>query len=117
MKDSMGKRLLGLRKAVGLTQVEVAVATGLGRPYLSVLEKDKKEGSVASICALADFYDVSMDYLLCRSPSPARATNYVAKDGDERALLDAWRDITDEDRSALRIALKNARIASQRDAA
>ena len=33
---------------------------------------------------------------------------------DEKALLDAWRAISEEDRGALRIALRNARIASSR---
>lgn len=31
---------------------------------------------------------------------------------DERALLDTWRAISEEDRGALRIALRNARIVS-----
>lgn len=113
----MGARLLKLRRSLGLTQVDVAVATGLGRPYLSVLEKDKKEGSIASICALADFYQVSIDYLYRGTPPHSSATDYVAKDDDERALLDAWRDISEEDRGALRVALRNARAVSSRGAA
>lgn len=36
----------------------------------------------------------------------------VVLSDDERALLDAWRDISEEDRGALRIALRNARIVS-----
>lgn len=35
---------------------------------------------------------------------------------DERALIEAWRDISDENRSALRVAIRNARIAAERDA-
>lgn len=54
---------------------------------------------------------------LLQGPASSRATDYVAKDDDERALLDAWRDIGEEDRGALRVALRNARAVSSRGAA
>lgn len=50
------------------------------------------------------------------SLASARTADDIAKDDDERALLSAWRDITDEDRAALRVALRNAKIAADRAA-
>lgn len=117
MRDTLANRLAMLRKERKLNQIEVADATGLGRSFLSMLENGRKEPGLANLLAIADFYDVSVDYLLCRSASQVRATNYVAQDDDERALLDAWRDISEEDRGALRVALRNARAVSSRGAA
>lgn len=42
-----------LRKFRGLTQMELATAAGLSRPYLTEIETKKKPGSLGAIKALA----------------------------------------------------------------
>jgi transcriptional regulator with XRE-family HTH domain len=62
--DTLGSRLLELRKARGLTQVEVAEATGVDRGHLSVVERKGGGLSLESVRALAQFYQVSLEWLV-----------------------------------------------------
>ncbi|WP_144880435.1 helix-turn-helix domain-containing protein [Gluconacetobacter diazotrophicus] len=122
MANIIGSRLASARRHFGdkrgrrATVQESADAVGIGRSTLSVYENGHDTPGLQTLVALADFYDVSIDYLLGRSSAPLGCSDDIAKDDDERALLSAWRDITDEDRAALRVALRNAKIAADRAA-
>ena len=66
----MGKfceRLRGLRKEQGLTQREMAEACSVKLRTYQDYEYDKSYPTVAGLIFLADFFDVSTDYLLGRS--------------------------------------------------
>ena len=66
----MGKfceRLRGLRKEQGLTQREMAEACSVKPRTYQDYEYDKSYPTVAGLIFLADFFDVSTDYLLGRS--------------------------------------------------
>jgi len=103
MKETMGERLRRLRSERGLNQADVAEASGVGRPFLSTMESDKREGSFATLAALADFYGVSMDYLYRgRQLVPLlEASSDVVKDADERSLLRMWRAMNEAERRAI----------------
>ncbi len=62
--NTLGKRILYLRKKYNLTQKQLADATGLQRGNLSHYEKDKIKPSAEAIIALAGFLKVSTDWLL-----------------------------------------------------
>ena len=53
-----------LRAHRGLTQVELAAAAGLSRPYLTEIETGRKEGSVTALKAIASALDVPAGLLL-----------------------------------------------------
>jgi len=55
-----------LRKSKGLTQTEVAQFIGITQNSYSYWENDKVKIDNASILKLADFFEVSVDYLLGR---------------------------------------------------
>ena len=66
----MGKfceRLRELRKEQGLTQREMAEACSVKPRTYQDYEYDKSYPTVAGLIFLADFFDVSTDYLLGRS--------------------------------------------------
>ena len=66
------QRLKALRKEKGITQKQLAEAIGLTERGLQGYEiKDRKPGYDALI-ALADYFDVSLDYLVGRSDIPER---------------------------------------------
>ncbi len=113
MKQTMGQRLSALREAKGANQIDVAEATGLGRTFLSMLEKDKKQGSIASLAALADYYQVSIDYLYRGVPSP-NASTQILDNAEEAAWLGLWRDMNEKQR---RMALALIQAAIDTDAA
>ncbi len=55
-----------LRKSKGLTQTEIAQFIGITQNSYSYWENDKVKIDNASIVKLADFFEVSVDYLLGR---------------------------------------------------
>ena len=50
----------------GFTQTDIAKETGLAQAQLSDYENEKKLPSLPAIIALADMFDVSIDYLVGR---------------------------------------------------
>ncbi len=64
---SFGKRLSYLRENKNLTQNELAKATNISRSRLSLYEIDKREPDINTIKQLADFFNITTDYLLDRT--------------------------------------------------
>ena len=62
--DTIGKRLRALRKERKLSQVEVDAATGVERSHLSAIENGHGKPSLESARALAQFFDVSLEWLI-----------------------------------------------------
>lgn len=48
----------------GMTQKELAIESGLSRPYLTEIETGKKEGSIRALKALADALRVDLSHLV-----------------------------------------------------
>ena len=62
------ERLWELRKDKGLNLEELSQKTGISKSALASYESDdNKEINHGSLIALADFYEVSIDYLFCRT--------------------------------------------------
>lgn len=65
-------RLKELRSSRRLFQRDVAEAIGCTQAIYSRYESETREPTIATLVALADFYDVSLDYLVGRSDDPRR---------------------------------------------
>lgn len=63
---SLTARLVELRKVNGYTQWDVAEILNISRSTLSKYEKGILEPNLENLIKLADLYNVSCDYLLCR---------------------------------------------------
>jgi len=61
---NFSKRLTDLRQSKGLTQNELAELVNVSRSALSLYELGKREPDYETLVRLADFFDVSVDYLL-----------------------------------------------------
>lgn len=79
-------RLKIFRKERGLTQTQVADAVGLGRQAYAYYEKGEREPSTETLCKLADFFGVSVDELLGRTPQ--LFDDARVQKSDEQALFD-----------------------------
>jgi len=77
-------KILAKKQGISLNTLEERV--GLGKNYIYSL-KNKKTPSAEHIAKIADYFNVSTDYLLGRTDNPN-----IAKDGDASAPLDL-RDI------------------------
>ena len=73
-KDSFNRILTLLRKEKGLTQKEAAASLGISQALLSHYEKGIRECGLSFVVRVADFYGVSCDYLLGRSPDRSGLT-------------------------------------------
>lgn len=66
----MENNLRKLRKARKLTQVALQMRTGIEQALLSKYENGERVPPTESLIILADFYDVSIDYILGRTQNP-----------------------------------------------
>lgn len=65
--DVMKNRLRELRKSRGYTQVSVQMQTGIEQALLSKFESGERIPPTETLLRLAEFYNVSIDYILCRT--------------------------------------------------
>ena len=63
----MKNNLKSLRKNRGLTQIQLQIATGIEQALLSKFERGERIPPTETLIILADFYGVSIDYLLART--------------------------------------------------
>ena len=68
--DDMETRLKQLRKSKGLTQVALQMQTGIEQALLSKFENGERIPPTDTLMRLAEFYDVSIDYILGRTERP-----------------------------------------------
>lgn len=68
--DYMDNKLKQLRKERKLTQVELQMRTGIEQSLLSKFENGERIPPTETLITLADFYNVSIDYILCRTENP-----------------------------------------------
>ena len=61
------ERLKLLRKEKGLTQVQAAEALDINYRHFQRLEADGNTPNYANLCQIAEFFDVSIDYLVGRT--------------------------------------------------
>lgn len=66
----MQNNLRKLRKERGLTQISLQMKTGIEQALLSKYETGERIPTTDALLILADFYSVSIDYILCRTDKP-----------------------------------------------
>lgn len=66
----MKNNLKHLRKSKGYTQIAVQMRTGVEQALLSKYENGERIPPTETLVRLADFYGVSIDYILCRTEKP-----------------------------------------------
>ncbi len=83
MNKEFGRIITNLRKSKGLNQKEAAEIFGISQSLLSHYEKGIRECGLSFLDKAADYYEVSVDYLLGRTPNPS-AEKMVAEDISEQ---------------------------------
>lgn len=66
----MTNNLKKLRKQAGLTQISLQMKTGIEQALLSKFENGDRIPPTETLMQLADFYNVSMDYIMGRTDNP-----------------------------------------------
>ena len=65
--DKMKNKLKDLRKEKGYTQIALQMKTGIEQALLSKFENEERVPPTETLIKLAEFYNVSIDYILCRT--------------------------------------------------
>jgi transcriptional regulator with XRE-family HTH domain len=112
---AIGRRIADLRRRSGLTQEELADLIGVARGTIAAIETGADRGGIVTTIAIADYFKVPSDWLLCRTVPPGGPLlgHFVDRD-DELALLVWWRDLSPAERTA---AVKILRMPDGRAAA
>ena len=71
-KKIFSERLFHLRTSRNLTQTQLGNAINVSYFTIGKIEKAERAASIEVIYALADYFDVSLDYLVGRSDVPER---------------------------------------------
>ena len=71
----VSKRLIELKNQRNLLQKEIATGSKLSLRGYQNYERGVREPNADALIALADFFDVSIDYLVGRSDDPLRRMN------------------------------------------
>lgn len=69
---SFSDRIIQLKNERKLLQKDIASSIGLSLRAYQYYEKGQKEPTLSVLLRLADYFDVSLDYLVGRSDDPAR---------------------------------------------
>lgn len=67
-----GTHLKAIRKAKGLTQKQLAQEIGASESGVQNYELGVRKPTYDMLIALADYFDISLDYLVGRSEDPTR---------------------------------------------
>lgn len=63
-------RLKEIRKAKGISQLKLAMALNTSQNTISRYETGEREPGLVELINIADYFDVSIDYLLERTDDP-----------------------------------------------
>ena len=69
-KKSFAQILSELRRTAGLSQRKAAADLNISQALLSHYEDGAREPGLNFVCRVCDYYNVTADYLLGRSPNP-----------------------------------------------
>lgn len=69
-QQKFAARLRKLRRDANISQTVLADVIGVSTNQISQMEKGMKTTTLAKLCLLCDYFNVSADYLLGRSDTP-----------------------------------------------
>ena len=93
-------RLTELRNKKGVSQAQVAEYLKITHQAYSLYETNKRQMNYETLCLIADFFEVSTDYLLGREEA---IPSYL--DVEERLIIDHYRTLDNRGRESVKATL------------
>jgi transcriptional regulator with XRE-family HTH domain len=87
---TFGRNISNIRKSKNLTQEELAKALNISRASLGMYETDKRNPDPDMLKKFANFFDVSIDYLLDMPDSEMNIQQISEAVKDDPELLEFW---------------------------
>jgi len=89
-----GKVIASLRKEMKMNQHELADRLKISKSSISMYETEKRAPDINTIICLADFFDVSVDYLLGTTAERVRAEEQlILSSENEKDLIQRYRNL------------------------
>lgn len=115
--NTLGDRLRELRSEINLEQKELAKILNVHKGTVSNWENDKRSPDKEMISKIASYFDVTTDYLLCRTNDKGNKNQYNPRDKAKEileVLKKAGIDLENIDYEKLEQLLKLANIEKQK---
>lgn len=93
MDNTFARRLKGLRKAANLTQIEFAKKFDIANGTVGNWESGNRQPDYATLQKIADFFTVSIDYLLGNDTEETKKSPSAQITEGEQMLLDLFRQV------------------------
>lgn len=103
----IGKRLRKLRKERDLLQKELADKLNLSQQTISLYESNDREPDSKITKRIANFFDVSIDYLYQNTDERSPADKIKKAISDDEELLDFWNEL--KNREDLQLMFKQTK--------
>ncbi len=87
MNKAFNERLVELRTEKGLSQKDAAADLGVSQALLSHYEKGIREYSLAFLCKVAEYYNVTTDYILGITDSRSGLNSTALEDREEDSIF------------------------------
>ena len=91
----LGDKIKNLRKGMNLTQEQLCGKIGIAQSTLGIIESNKREAGKKTLLKIADFFGVTVDYLLTDDESELNEKDKKSITKDLKKLMDEFREGTD----------------------
>ena len=96
----LGKIIRKLRDEKKVTQLHIAEVIGVAQSTYALYEKNRREPSLGILISIADYFNVTLDYLAGRPPRAVQET--IAEYGQKnKELLDLYYQLNSEGKNKL----------------
>ncbi len=105
----MIKNLKKLRQSFGISQQQLADQIMVSQQSVNKYENHEVEPSIATLIKIADYFDVSTDYLIGRTSVKTQADNPKSTDlnESETKLIKRFRKLNDKQKKLIEFIVEN----------
>lgn len=103
----MGNRIAELRSNAHMSQFQLAKVLGIGTSTLGMYETNKRKPSPKVLKRIADYFNVSTDYLLGRSNNKKEKKGLSLDEAVDSVMSFDGRPVTDHDRQMMKSLWKS----------
>lgn len=103
----MGDRIAELRSNAHMSQFQLAKVLGIGTSTLGMYETNKRKPSPKVLKRIADYFNVSTDYLLGRSNNKKGKKGLPLDEAVDSVMSFDGRPVTDHDRQMMKSLWKS----------
>ena len=104
---SMVKKLRKLRMNKGISQQRLAEVIGTSQQSINKYENHNVEPDISTLILLADYFQVSVDYLIGHTVDETERQPKLELDKDESCLVLNYRQLSKDEKRSIQLVQKN----------